>query len=409
MACVPVLWRLTNARLPAPAQNLEQSALVPPWLRVLCPNATSLATDSCNVTEHLPAQSLLPSASAAGGPTLMPHQHLAQVEWLNDNMSVSPHLPAHLWRQLASLPSLRKLDIGLAGTLAPALHHGAALAAAAAAQPQSSSTTTATATQQLLPLTSLNAVAIVNDDFTDAVLQHLPQLEHVYVQGFRLRRSHVHHQQCNWGQLRTAEVDVDSFARLPLERVRTCTWTRLRPSVRPSRDAQAVARVAAAVQRWGPQSVAADGTLGVSGADHQALLTTLPPLLAALAPTRESHLKGVMLSESAPLTPEKLGEVARLLPPSVTRLSLGKCQVPADAWGGLLAALPAHVEEMGLWGYSEEHVLALCRGAVRPVRVCVLKLSEEARARVHARLVEEAAASGGGSRAAVAQLVPWPS
>ncbi len=368
---------------------------MPPWLRVLCPNATRLDSDHCNITEDLPAPSLL-SPAAAGGPTLLPHQHLATLEWWKDIMTPSPHLPAHLWRQLASLPSLRTLEVNMPYGLAQALRHGAALTAAAA-QPQSSTATVAASTQPLLPVTSLRAMASVDDGFTDAVLQHLPQVERLEVWGFRLRHSHAHHQQCGWRELIVREVDVDSFTRLPLERVRTCAWSEHYRNVRPSRDAQAAARVAAAVQRWGPQSITfSSRTLQVSGADHQALLTTLPPLLATLSPLLGSRLEEFMLTRSAPLTPEALREVARLLPPSVTTLTLKDCQVPADAWGGLLAAVPAHVEDWWVWGASEEHLLALCRGAVRPIRVGVPDLSMSARARVRARLAE---GHGGGGAA----------
>ncbi len=216
-------------------------------------------------------------------------------------------------------------------------------------------------------LRDLEALVLnVDDAGLDAFLR-LPHLERLHVRGLQLRRSHAH-MACRWADLKVTELDVGSFARLPLDGIQACSgwWT-----VRPSADAAAVARVAQAVRRWGCLGGCRTGSR-VRGHDAAALVTTLGPLLAALPAEQQRQ---VSIEDLWDATPQQVQQLGQQLPPGVTTLRLNRYKLVSDAWTALLPSLPATVAELRLEDTSspdlKEHVVALCQAGVRPIRVVV--------------------------------------
>ncbi len=351
-------------------QDLEQSALAPAWVKVLCPNAKSL--DLCWDT-------LAP---------LHQPQPPRQVEslrweraWAADQ---DPPMAEHVRQQLAALPSLTWLTVGSLSWSTEAEEDEPQARRLISSSLTKLEVTSAHDTDrsrrllQRLPtqFPNLKEVSLmeqrnqlgdpIDDDGLEALLS-LPHLERLRVWGLQLRRSHAHRA---WPlkRLEVNDLDVDSFARLPLGSIPACGGRR---EVLPSADAAAVARVAQAVQRWG---TLCDGhgldRWRVNCQDFAALLVTLRPLLAAL-PVAE-RCDGTLL-RLRDVTPQQVQQLGQQLPPGVTSLHIYMYELSVDAWAALLPSLPAEVTELDFGTavpeLTEEHVLALCRAAVRPVRV----------------------------------------
>ncbi len=220
----------------------------------------------------------------------------------------------------------------------------------------------------------------VRDGDVEALLR-LPHLERLSVCGFRLQRSHAH-RASRWAAVDVWNLDVGSFARLPLDGIQACSgWWR----VLPSADEAAVARVAQAVRRWGSMGDSVDRWM--EGDDSDALLTTLGPLVAAL-PTKQQRRVTIYGMRDA--TPQQVQQLGQHLPAGVTTLRLDTFSLASEAWAALLPSLPATVEELRLGRTyplpTEQQVLAVCQAALRPIRVVVLAYGEQDLERVRALL-----------------------
>ncbi len=346
-------------------QDLEKSALVPAWAKVLCPEATKLVL-------HDGALARRPLAQP------MPHRHLQHLEWawLHDNDD-DPPPPEHTRQQLAALPSLTSLsllDLSWAGLQEEDEQQAGRLVSntvtrlqLTGGQPDGILPQLQRLPTQFPHLRVLDAAdyAVVYDDGLDVLLRRMPHLERLNVWGFRLKDDHTR-MAWPWRDVRVRRVRVDSFARLPLDSIPACSgWWR----VEPSADAAAVARVAQAIRRWGGMGDGKDG-LSIDGREFEALLTTLGPLVAALPPEEQ---RDVTITDRRGITAQEMRQLGQHLPAGVATLRFDSYKLAPDAWPALLPSLPSTVEEVQL-GFSypcftEEQVLALCRAAVRPIRV----------------------------------------
>ncbi len=369
----PLLLTMASGHFPTQClQDLEQTSLVPAWVKVLCPNATKLDLGLSTLADPPLRQPL-------------PHPHLQQLQWdRQSDLYDDPPLEEHMRQQLAALPSLTSLTLAdlawaqeeeeeeddddeeegqqQAGRLMSCsvtrleLH----------ALPEHASALQGLWTQfPCLRELSLDS-ATLDDDGLEALLQGVPAtMDRLSAGGFRLQRSHAH-AAWPWPEVTVKELDVDSFARLPLDGIPACSWQ----SVVPSSDAAAVARVAAAVKRWGGRW-SGPGVWWISGSDFKALLAALGPLVAALPAALQGRLRIRGLHD---VTAERVQQLGQHLPASITTLTLtASCMAP-DAWPAVLPSLPAGVTTLRLvhvYRLTEEQVLALCQAAVRPVTVVV--------------------------------------
>ncbi len=363
-----LLWLLMHA----PSHNavyrsqfLEQASLVPAWVRVLCPNATELEIGLGALAPHPLHQ-----------PT--PHPHLQQLEWDRSwDADQDPPVAEHVRQQLAALPSLISLtlwDLRWAGGEEQDEQQAGRLISSTLTRLELlTDDDTGNAFQELLHLPTqfpqlreLDASRMTVDDAGLEALLRLPHLERLHVSGFELRRSHVH-RLLLWKELSVDTLDMGSFARLPLDTIVSCSVC---GDVFPSADAVAVARVAQAVTRWGGRGGGWDD-LSIYGEDVAALLVTLGPLVAALPAEQQRTVRIDVLDN---ITPQQLQQLGQHLPASVTTLLLRLTDLSVDAWDALLPSLPATVEELQLEhqsasAFTEQEALALCRAAVRPIRV----------------------------------------
>ncbi len=412
--------QLTKApRLFVAVQDLQLSALVPAWLKVCCPNVTSLKVEDCAVAPHLQSQPWSPAAPPAApappsgtapqprrsGPAPLTCQHLQSVTFAHKGGAGSRSLlfrwgitwerqaaahaqwQQHVREQLAALPSLASLATredewmlgpALVSTSLTSLSFGGG----------DDSRRAPHLAVQFPNLRQLRAEDLTVDDDEMEALLLLPRLERLSVGGFNLQRSHVHRA---WTvrHLEAGGVDVDSLARLPLEGVQTFSVHYGRVSVVASGDAQAVARVAEAVRRWGGAATVPHprGCVEVErGASMAAVLTTLGPLLAALPAAQR---RGVALREVEGIAPVTLQALGQQLPASVASLRLLDCALQPEAWPALLPSLPATVAELQLSlrrPPTEEQLVAVCEGAVRRVRVACSRLPPDVVKRVNKRL-----------------------
>ncbi len=230
--------------------------------------------------------------------------------------------------------------------------------------------------------------SIVDDDGLEALLS-VRSLRRVCVWQLELRRSHAH-RPCAWEELDLRFLDVDSVARLPLEGIQRLRWCG--DGICPSRNAQAVARAAAAVQRSG--GLGADRSIRFDGTDPAALLATLRPLLEALPAEQQRRVTIARVGVAA--TPEMVQQLGQQLPPTVHTLHLSSCSLAREACAAVLPSLPATVARLELhaaWhtqARREEHVLALCAGAVRPITLVVRYMPAEEQDGIRAQLAHQA-------------------
>ncbi len=375
---------------------MEQTSLVPPWVKVLCPNATKLDQTESTLVPHPLHQ-----------PRPLQHlQHLSlEQPW---NVDGDPPLAAHMREQLAALPSLTSLafrDMGWAAEEEDGEQQqedeedeqqaGRLISGAVMRLELTFFETLEDSTQVLwrLPtqfpnLRELRAprCIAVDDDGLEALLR-LPHLRRLHVLRFSLERDHSRVAP-PWAHLRVGELDVGSFARLPLDGIQACSgWWR----VVPSADAAAVARVAQAMRRWGGVRRVETPDWWLDGRNAAALVATVGPLVAALPAEQQRHVTIRHLEDA---TPQQVQQLGQELPAGVARLRFMSSTLPLDACSALLPGLPATVEELGfLCAYphlTEQKVLALCRAAMRPIRVVVDRhsgLSEQDRERIRASLV----------------------
>ncbi len=370
---------------------------MPAWLKVCCPNVSSLKVEGCRLTPQLldlPPPPAAPAASCSlhtqGQPSPLTCQHLQRIDFsLNHDDEDDDddedgggggggggggHMPQwrqHIRQQLAALPSLTSLDTDdTQWMLEPAL---VSTSVTSLGVPFCSSTQrVAHLAVQFPNLRQLDAAALtVDDDAGLEALFRLPHLERLSVYAFHLQRSHAHRA---WAvrHLTVEDLDVAAHARLPLESVQTCTvedggW------IRPASDAQAVARVAEAVGRWGGLGVSWDAALHVGGLDAPALLTALGPLLAALPAAQWRELNVGLGPQGA--SPSFLQALGQALPRSTQVLRLWDCAPQPEAWPALLPGLPASVTFLWLWcaerAPTEDQLVALCGAAVRPINVAM--------------------------------------
>ncbi len=363
------------------------------WLPLTCPNFTSLERSGGTITDNLPLPAPPPPPSSRPAPAPVACQHLQRLH-LSDVRGVDPQ---HLRQQLAALPSLSSLTVldpeGLLAEL-----HSASLTRLWLVGSDQDNEEALTRAVQRLPVQFPNLVELgavdcltLTDDGLEALLS-MRSLRRVKVQDFRLERSHAQ-RRCDWEELslETPLLVVDQLARLPLEGIQ-----RLRTSANsfsPSRDAQAVARVAAIVKRSG--GLGAQYGLPIIGGDAAALLTSLHPLLEAVM---EEVQRKVTIAGMVDATPEVVQQLGQQLTPSVRSLRMWKCTLAPEAFPALLPSLPATVSRVCLeFGGSppellEERVLAMCGAAVRPINVYVGMddlHEEEALKRIRARLAEQ--------------------
>ncbi len=355
------------ACIAARLQDVEQTALVPAWVKVLCPNAAELELGWDALAPHPLHQP-------------RPHPHLQHLRWERTwDADQDPPLAEHVRQQLAALPSLTSLalrDLSWEGAegedgerQARRLISGTVtrLEFPHDSDMEGTSRALVRLPTQFPNLRELRAWdAFVDDDGLEALLR-LPHLERLRVRGFDLQRSHAH-RVCLWADLRVGQLDVGSFARLPLDGIPVCSdwWL-----VRPSADEAAVTRVAQAIRRWCGMG-GGMSRLDLSGEDVAALVTTLGPLLAALPAEQQRR---VTIHDVRDATPQQVQQLGQRLPPTVAMLTLDSYTLAPDAWSALLPSLPATVEELRLrWIYpalTEQQVVTLCQAAVRPVTVVV--------------------------------------
>ncbi len=397
----------TPPALGRPSQDLEQTSLVPAWIKVLCPNVTKLELRECAISPqplHQP----------------MPHQHLQQLLW--DQEALAPQAPTlgqHVRQQLAALPSLTSLTLPnlpwvaqeegeqQAGRLISSSVTRLEVARWQRSPPLVGSVHLRRLPAQFPNLRELQAPCCVVDDEGLGLLRqfaaHQPRLT---VGAFYLGVSHAH-EPWPWPEVAVRELDVASFARLPLDRIQACRSPDL---VRPSADATAVARVAQAVRRWGGFASFDDESGGLCEflwGNLPALAATLGPLVTAAQSEGPDRNQSLTITGMRDVIPQQLRQLGQHLPPCVTTLCLDEYALSPHAWAALLPSLPATVEELDL-GYTEPfipeaQVLALCWSAVRPIRVRVpqrsarmfrLGLTEEQVERIRAAL------AGGGAHGA---------
>ncbi len=342
-------------------QGLWIAAPVPAWAKVLCPHATLLRITNSPFTEPLLHQA-------------RPHPHLRHLEcetlirWLTHPAGLAEHVR----QQLATLPRLTSLTVWdwadqcsyvdgqpvrrLFSTTLTRLEfwsedndHDEGL--------QGLSTRFPCLREFCAPH------SIILDDDGLAALLRLPHLERVHVRGVDLEQQHHHAPHgWTWRELGVQQLDVASFARLPLDSIQAGRLLR-NGTVEPSSDAASVARVAQAIQRWGGLSLDGRRDFIISAADLEALLMTLGPLVAALPAAQQQRLT---IRDLRHATPPQVQHLGLQLPAGVTTLSLDwrYGEPPAALWGVLLPSLPPTVEELRLGcrlAFTE--VMALCQAA----------------------------------------------
>ncbi len=401
---------------------MQQTALVPAWLKVCCPNVTSLKVEHCTLTPHLlgraatRAAALTPPGSSAqhAAPAPLTCRALSNIyvnipimtgESSDDNDDDDDdnggsrnrvRWQRHVCRQLAALPSLTSLAMGPAGHLLRPTQVSTSLTSLHITECYDARRAARLAAQ-FPNLRHLDARHLTADDATLESLLGLPCLERLAVWGFDLQHCHA---EAPWAvrHLAVTDLDVGSFARLPLDGVQTCTLGEDEGQVFPTGDVQAVARVAEAVRRWG--GLGREARVAVYGYSAAAVLATLGPLLAALPAAQRRE---VSVSDSRDAAPATLQALGRQLPAGVAVLRLKNCTLQPEAWRVLLPSLPATVAELRLqltvWP-REEQLVALCGAAVRRVRVAVRGLSQGALERVMGCLVQL-------GKAQMVDLVRW--
>ncbi len=334
-------------------QDLEQTALVPAWLKVCCPNVTSQEVRGCTLTPHVLAQPSPPAAAASSsvqdtageGPTPLTCQHLRRINmgglWVGGGGNGEQHQQQqHIRQQLAALPSLTSLATAHYEWLREPAMVSATITSLAVgswdgAQPSSH------LAAQFPNLRQLDAGSLTLDDAALEALLRLPHLE----RDFSLQRSHAHRAWRRPVHLCVDELDVGAFARLPLDGVQAVSMRGLVQTVVPSSDAQAVARVAEAVRRWGGLAMERRTYMCAQGEDQAALVATLGPLLAALPAAQRSAVGIMSMAGASAATVQALG---RQLPDDVGMLQLLICTLQPDAWPALLRSLPAGVARVEL-------------------------------------------------------------
>ncbi len=358
---------------------------MPAWVRTLCPNVESLTVLDCTLAAHPERVSATPAAAGLAPPTLpaMPLPapftcgRLRDLKLLHGFVAGLADGPALdlVRRQLAALPSLASLTAGVEDIMA--LDDGGVLSA---------SVTTITAehlsfrpslphVRTLFPaLRAMDAVLLhaVGDVELEGLLRDMGHID-VHFQRFSLTQSFTH-RAWPWPHLKVWQLDVYSFARLPLHNILSCRCKAegSLPSVQPSRDAQAVARVTEAIRRWGGLGTGRGDVLHVDAEDQGALLTTLGPLLAALPEGQRRHIN--LRSVRGEVAPDFLRRLGAALPPAVAQLSLRlwEANVAPAAWRALHLSLPAMVEQVDLYGLGlTEDLVDVARAATRRVTVRV--------------------------------------
>ncbi len=366
---------------------------MPAWLKVCCPTVSSLEVEDCSLTPHLPD---LPPPAPAAAPAPPPHrcrpaplacQHLQRINvqafGMGDGGGDALQEQQHIRQQLAALPSLTSLAMDSFEWMPePALV--STTVTSLSLPPSDSMQHVPHLAAQFPNLRQLDGWGLTLDDAGLEALLRLPHLERLSVWDFDLQRSHAHHA---WAvrHLGVGTLDVGPFARLPLDGVRAVSVWGLMQTIAPSGDAQAVARVAEAVRRWGGL-----GTEGVEvdGRDTAALLTTLGPLLAALPAEQRTEVE---INDVRDATNATLRALGQQLPAGVATLRLTRCTLQPDAWPVLLPSLPASVTKLFLrfsLGPTEDQLVALCGAAVRPVTLSAWCNTAATVGRVKERLAE---------------------
>ncbi len=369
---------------------------MPAWVRVLCPNVERLDTCLCTFAAQPERVSTSPASAPQGAPATC--SRLQSLSWVvgEELRQQDKPLLALVRQQLAALPSLTHLHVDQWDFTA--LDQGGSALSTSLTRLVLARRGQPTLPQRLpamfprLRELELTWGSVTEDAELDGLLQHLRHVD-VSFYHFNLTQSFAH-RAWPWPHLKVSFLDVDSFTRLPLHSILSCS---VEVHVLPSADAQAVARMADAVQRWGGVGQQQNG-LVISGTSPDALVTTLGPLLAALPEQQRRHVRLYDFQEGA-VTPAFLQRLGAALPACVKRLSLstmGSSLSPA-AKSALVASLPATVEQVDLEGneFTEQELVDLCSAVTRRVKVTVscLFVSEEKLAAVRARLVE---LSGGG-------------
>ncbi len=348
---------------------MEHTSLVPAWVKVLSPNVTKLELGRSTLADPPLRQP-------------MPHPHLQHLKWYQPGDN--PPLAQHVRQQLAALPSLTSLELWNLDWADEEEEEGQQQQQ----QQDAGRLISRSVTRLQLFDESLSETwkvqhlhtqfpclrelvtdgTCVDDDCLEALLQALPHLERLSVDGFRLQRSHAH-EAWPWRDFSARRLHVDSFARLPLDGIPACSWL----WVVPSSDAAAVARVAQAVKRWGSARY-----LDIIGGDFTALLTTLGPMVAAQPAAQQ---RGLCISDLRDVTPQQLQQLGQHVPATVSMLCLRTYCLAMDTWSALLPSLPASVTALRLLPVSppltEQQVLALCQAAVRPIWVDLGSLNQE--------------------------------
>ncbi len=340
---------------------MELSGVVPAWLSVVCPHLEGWDAGNGFVTRHLGA---LPPETTAVAERPAPLPRLRELCWCPEER-MTREASEHVRRQLAALPSLAYLDVTelwlMQGQLSGSVtelrvwsgfeaDHAARIA-------------------ELLPnlrhldLTQCQDEPLIDDAGLEALMYRLPRLEKLSVAGLALQRSHVH-RFWPWPLFEVDEVDIDSFARLPLELIPACTLSR---DVIPSTDAQAVVRVAKALRRWD----AACTRLSIKASDMGALLVTVAPLCREALDAQQACRVAIEGMEVA--TAAHVLQLGQQLPPHVSALQVHATFVDPGARRALLPSLPASVLELKMnalvlpeW---QEEVVSVCSTAVRPIKL----------------------------------------
>ncbi len=391
----------------ARAQCVHHRAIVPAWLKVCCPDVTCFTTTGCSLTAHVldvPPPPPARQTAAPGAPTPRSSGTSGKAPLtcrsLQDfTMSVAmdrggdagdeQRQQQHIRQELAALPNLTYLQSCHSGWMLVEPARAMATVTSLSASHDGAPCSAAHLAAQFPNLRELQAWDTDVDDAGLEALLRLPHLERLTVAGFSLRRSHARRA---WAGrcLTVKELDVKSFARLPLEGIPGCSFTG-RVMVVPSRDARAVARVAEAVGRWGRMRTAMwdRGLVEVDGADVAALLATLGPLLAALP---AAQCKGLHIRSMRDVVATVLPALFHQLPGSVQELGLhGWGALHPAAWPALLPSLPATVAtlrvEQGL-DAEEEELVALCVGAVRRIKVRDWRINQFIAGHVEQRLAK---------------------